>query len=334
MNLRTPDDPQTVAVIAPASTMADLPMALRHIGIECLARLGFRVVLAPNVDRRHFHTAGTVEQRLDDLAWAIADPAVRVVMPVFGGYNSNQLLARLDYKRIAAANKIFVGYSDITALLLAIGKHAGTPVIHGPSFSTFCDPNLFPYTLDGFARVLRGETTVYESPKEVASDAWFTKPNFGPRELRPAGGWGVYRPGEVSASLSGGNLETLCALAGTPYMPELDGRVLLIEDARGDTPGAFHRNLTQLAQTGALRRAVGLVIGRMPPGSRLADEVTLRAILDDVLAPPLVNPDLAPVIYDAACSHVDPVMTLPLNVLARVSGTGQITVRLDGVDRT
>lgn len=309
-------------MIAPANTMADVSPALRQIGRRNLEALGYQVRIGANVDRRHFHTAGTLEERLADLRTALLDPEVLAVMPVFGGYNCNQLLPHLDYDLIRRSNKVFIGYSDVTALLLAVGKLAGVPAIHGPSFASLCDPNLFDYTRDGLAAVLSGNEVRYRSPHSTADDAWYMKEGHGPRDMRPFDGWKVYRPGTAEGPIAGGNLETLCALAGTPYFPDLDGHLLFVEDTSGTSPGAFHRGLTQLGQMGVLERIRGLVIGKSPSGTRLDDPACLHAILDDVLraAPPY------PVLHDVSCSHVDPMMSIALFREASLDTSGPMLI--------
>jgi muramoyltetrapeptide carboxypeptidase len=298
---------RTIAIIAPSNSMAYLAPPLRTIGVRALESLGYRVRLAPNVDASGLHGAASVAERLADIAWAVREPDVELVMAVYGGYNSNQLLDRIDYEAIAASGKAFIGYSDVTSLLVAIGSCAHAPVIHGPAFASFCDPNLFPYTRDGFAAVMAGDRVTYRTPEASASDQWYTKPGFGPREIEPFVPWGIYRAGEASGVLVGGNLETLLALAGTPYFPETQGGILFLEDATGDKPAAFHRSMTQLAQIGIFRGLRGMMIGKAPFGSSLATPGVVTAILDEVL-----EGTHCPVLYDVACSHVDPMMTLPL----------------------
>ncbi len=299
----------TIAVIAPSNSMADLPEPLRAIGRRRLGGMGYDVVVGAHADRRHFHTAGTALERAEDLHRAFEDPRVDVVLPVFGGYNANQLLDRLDFDRLAASRATLVGYSDTTVLLAAIGGLAVARVVHGPAFATFCDPNLPAYTADGWRRVLAGERVRFTSPDAIADDRWYLRDGYGPRELRPFDGWKVFREGEATGPVVGGNLESLCALAGTRYFPATAGCLLLLEDATGASPGAVHRALTQLAQLGALDELVGLLVGVLPHDAAL-DGACLRAILDDVVGPGTGR--TYPVVYDVTCSHVDPMASVPL----------------------
>lgn len=288
--------------------MADLRESVRQYGKDRLRTAGYLTCFGRHVDARHFHTAGTVDERLADIENAIDDPSVEIVMPAYGGYNSNQLLPLLDYRRIGESGKTFVGFSDVTALLLAIGSRSGTPVVHGPSFAVLCDPDLSDYTWEHLQQILRGESVVYRSPAQCADDPWYLSVVPGKRDWYPAQGWWVHRSGVARAPLAGGNLETLCALAGTPFFPSLDGHLLFVEDATGSSPGAFHRDLTHLQQLGVFSRTSGLIVGAMPRGTSIGRDA-LAGILADVLRD---APTAYPVVCNVNCSHVDPIMSLPL----------------------
>lgn len=309
-------NPHGITIIAPANSMADMRPDLVAMGVARLRDAGYTVSFGQSVNERHYYLAGTLEQRLSDLHAAFADPN-GIILPVFGGYNCNQLLPYLDYDQIRTANKTIIGYSDITALLVAIATYAGTPTIHGPTFSVLCDPNLFEYTWTSFRAALCGEHMELRSPAFVADDIWYRKPGFGPRETRPFGGWKIYCKGEAEGPLIGGNLDTLTSLAGTRFFPETEGCLLFLEDTSGAAPGLFHRQLTQLRQIGALEPIAGLIIGLMPGGSALDDASMMTCILDDVLLGLRY-----PVVYDVNCSHVDPMLSLPLRAPATLIADG------------
>jgi muramoyltetrapeptide carboxypeptidase len=294
--------------------MAVVPSHLRNVGIANFDRLGYDVIFGEHVDRQYFHTAGTVDERVRDLLAALADDSVVAIMPVFGGYNSNQLLDYLDYEGARQRMKQFIGFSDNTALLLGLHHAGAARCFHGPSFSVFCDPGLFEYTVNGFVGTLSGGEMTYTSPKVLADDPWWLKPGFGPRETRPCTGWSVYRSGEAVGPIIGGNLETLCALAGTRYFPRFERHILFLEDARGDNPAAFHRGMTQLMQAGVFARIAGLILGVVPHNTPLSRPEHMTAILDDVLR----HAPSFPVLFDVNCSHVDPMMTIPLGSFSRL----------------
>ena len=309
----------TIAVIAPASTMASMPDDMRVIGLERLQRLGFAVRLGRNVDRCTYHTSGTVDERAADIVEACVSPDVDLVMAAFGGYNSNQLLDHLDLRAIAKSGKAFIGFSDVTALLLPLASAGCMRVLHGPSFSSFCDPGMPDYTQRGFLSVWEGRSVTYRSPKLCASDRWWLKDAYGPREWVDCDGWMAVSPGQAQGRIYGGNLEAICALVGTAYLPNFRNCIVFLEDASGSSPGAFHRDLTHLRQAGALTGIRGLLLGRPPSGSALAEAGCVEYVLQDVLEGEL---DI-PVVANVNCSHVDPIMTIPLGGWAEIAAPGR-----------
>lgn len=311
-------------VIATANTMADLPDALRAIGEKRLHGMGISISYADHVDNSSFHTAGSVTDRIADFHSAANDSGIHGIISVYGGYNSNQLLDKLDYPAIVAGGKPVIGYSDFSAILNALAAHGSKQVFHGPSFATFCDPNMFEYACRHFVDTLSGKTVTYGCEGQFASDSWFLKTDYGPREVKNIQEWRVYREGEAIGQIYGGNLETFCRLIGTPYLPSLEGAVLFIEDVSGNNPGAFHRDLTQLRQAGIFDVINGLIIGKFPAGSKLDEFTHLSYILDDV-----ISDKYFPVLCDVFCSHVDPMMTIPLGRAAKFEAHSKRTVTVN-----
>lgn len=314
-----------IRVIATANTMADLTPALREIGEARMRSLGFTVSYADHADAKLFHTAGSLSDRIKDFHAAATHPQVDVILSVFGGYNSNQLLDEIDYSQVIASGKPVIGYSDFSAILNALAAKGSTTSYHGPSFASFCDPAMEPFAHDNFARVLAGESVTYKCPGSFANDLWFLKAGYGPREPHECKEWRVYRAGEARGLIFGGNLETLCKLVGTPYLPDLTDSILFIEDVSGNNPGAFHRELTQLRQAGVFDKIRGLIIGKFPFGSKLDNFEQLSYVLDDVL-----RGKHMPVLCDVFCSHVDPMMTIPLGRHAHMNAgaAASVTVNL------
>lgn len=305
-----------------------MPPDVRAVGIGRLEQLGFRVELGANVEHVALHRTGSVEARLADLMAAIDDPSVDIVMAAQGGANSNQLLPRIDYARVRRAGKIFVGYSDISALLSALGSHGGAEVVHGPNFIDLCNPILPDYTVVGLVACLSGRSVRYASPEGTASELWSHHDRAAPPGFVRFDGWKVRRPGRASAEIVGGNLVTLAALAGTPWFPATRGRILVLEDALGEGASVIHRELTHFAQLGVLDELAGLVIGMVPPGVALTRPGMLRAILADVLP----RGAEYPVVTDVSCSHVSPMISIPLFRPARLELDGPPCLVV-GVDR-
>ncbi|MCL4401477.1 MAG: LD-carboxypeptidase, partial [Acidobacteria bacterium] len=137
-----------VGLITPATYVSDPDRLL--LAERTLKYFGLRVKWGRNVGKRTGYLGGTVQERLDDLHGMFRDPEVKAVWAIRGGYGSAQLLDRIDYALIRQNPKIFLGYSDITAMHLAIQRHAGLVTFHGPVvLSEFSD-----FTLNAFRRAV------------------------------------------------------------------------------------------------------------------------------------------------------------------------------------
>lgn len=310
---RAPRPGDAIGVIAPANTMADLAPDLFEVGIRRFADLGLSVRVGRHARGRRGHVSGSVEERLDDFVAMLDDPEVSILLPVFGGYNSLDLLPYLPFERIASARKVLVGHSDITALLAGIGARTGLVTFHGPGFASFCEPRLHPHTMASFeAAVLGGEPVVeLRDPGAYADDLWYLDPRA-ERPYRPSR-WRIFRHGEAQGPLVGGNTDTLLALAGTPYFPRCEGAILLLEDNVGTAPGRIDRQLAQLGMMGVLDVIAGLVLGRV--GGEADDFIP--ALLDKH-----ARRIRGPVLHDVTCSHVSPMGTLPLGAPVHLEALG------------
>lgn len=308
---------QKLKIVAPASTMKDLNFALRAFGEKNLQQLGFETFYAQHVDDDFLGMAGNVAVRLSDLTEALLDPDIDGVMTVYGGYNSNQLLPAIDYEKLYTQTKPFIGYSDITALLVNLSQKTKIACYHGPGFASFCDPNLFEYTKTHFLKALSGEAFSVADPLFYADDLWYLKDNFGPREIKKSIPWMAYNEGVVTAPISGGNVDTLCALAGTPYFPDLQNKLLFLEDSVGQV-NVFHRNMMQLKQMGVFDMIAGLILGNVPETSPLNQPDVLFAVLTDIL-----GHKNFPTLCYVHCSHVDPMLTIPLERMVTLHATSR-----------
>lgn len=221
-----------VALIAPASPFALEPYeALRAE----LASRGLVPKPGRFIGRSTGYLAGSDVERAEDLIRAVTDPEIAAVFCIRGGYGSGRLLAHLPFAALAPHRKIFVGHSDITFLHAAFASQM--------SWVTFLGPNLMDLaTLDrgpeGFLGALSAEVEF----------SWRIEPGQ------------VLKDGIATGPLFGGNLTCLTHLLGTPFFPNLDGSVLLLED-RGEALYRLDRMLTHLKQSGAIDRLAGVVLG-------------------------------------------------------------------------
>lgn len=310
-----------IGVIAPANTMADMDPDLVDLAVQRFAGWGIKVKFGKHACKRDMHCTGTIEQRLEDWNWAVNDEEISIIMPIYGGYNSNHLLDGIDYDQFRDKSKLLIGFSDISALIAGIHTKAGMITAHGPSFAIFTDPNVFAETTDNFFQVIQGETEiVLRDPGFFADDDWFLKEGFGPREIEHGEFWKTYRKGTCEGMLVGGNLQTLLALAGTPYFPKMDGAIFFTEDVV--KAPVLDRQFTQLRQMGIFDKISGLIIGKSPRTADVKSDALVH-ILDKHLG--YYN---FPVVYGFHCSHVDPIFTLPLGVSAEMRTDPEITLTI------
>jgi muramoyltetrapeptide carboxypeptidase len=230
--LRTGDK---ISVISPAGPVPEQEL---QPGLRFLESMGFSVHVAPHVYDSKDYLAGKDSDRLHDFHSVMMDPETKAVFCARGGYGCMRLLKDIDYGLIRETPKIFVGYSDITALILAVFNKTGLVTYHGPMVREF---------IHGKERNLR-ELLGFLGSKGVGTIA------IKGGEVLCEG------KGKARGRLIGGNLSLLCHLLGTSFLPSLDGGILFLED-RGELPYRIDRMLTHLALSGQLEGLSGLIFG-------------------------------------------------------------------------
>src|SRR5215218_180104 len=250
-----------VRVVSPAVSLGFIPDTQMSIARERLEGLGLRLSFSRNAGVMDRFDSSPVEARVSDLHEAFADPEVNGILTTLGGYNSNGLLAYLDYDLIRANPKVFCGFSDITALATAIYVKTGLVAYSGPHFTTFGMKHGIDYTIESFERCLMREEPFEVLPADHWSDdLWYEDQEN--RNLVPNPGYEVIYAGDAEGKLLGGNLGTLCLLFGTPYMPDLEGSILLLEDDEEENPVDFDRHLQSLIHQPGFEGVRAVVIGK------------------------------------------------------------------------
>ena len=286
----------TIGVAAPASPYESRSDVLRSV--EWWESQDFRVKPAPNVLARDDFVAGPPEVRAADLMGLFVDPEVDVVQCLQGGYGSAQVIPHLDFDVIAANPKPFVGFSDITALHVAIRQRTGLATIYGNGLLGMGDPETTAFSKERLLSVLRGDGAG-EVP--TSPDRPYTR---------------VIRGGTVTAPLVGGCLSLLMQTLGTPWEIELEGAILFFEDYYLP-PYQADGILTQLAHTSKLTGVRGVVVGDMEKcdwSDHQAGWPRTRTI-EDVLELHL-EPLGVPVLYKLPLGHGKHLAAIPLGVTA------------------
>ena len=218
---------------------------------ETIARLtayGFRIKPAKSLRLRNGYLAGSDEERAADINALFADPEVKGIFALRGGYGSCRILPLLDYAAIRANPKPFLGYSDITVMHLAILLKAGLVTFHGSNASSAFEPG-------NEATCRRMLMSDHRKPAGDGATVLFS------REVAHGAALKTVVPGRVAGQLIGGNMTCLLRLIGTPYAPDFRGVILFLEDT-GEKAYRLDGNFTHLRLAGVLGQIGGLVLGR------------------------------------------------------------------------
>ena len=286
----------TLAILSPASTPRTV---LVQRGMARLESLGYKTLLGAHaLDRGPLYYAGSLEERLDDLHAAFANPAVDAILCTRGGWGSAELLPHLDVELIRTNPKPFLGYSDHTSLHGWLRDRAGLVSFHAPMCAA------------DFARD-EGVDLASWSHALSGSEAW---------SLTAADGLRVLRPGVAEGRLDGGCLSIYAEALGTPYAPRSaaaahagEARILFLEDI-GVKPYQWDRMLLHLRYAGMLEGVAGIVLGDMRQSVAAEENELLERAILHALA------DFAgPIAIGLRSGHVEaPNITLPLGVRVRL----------------
>lgn len=233
----------TLAIVAPSGYAADESAVAR--ATTRLESLGCRVRNFYDAASKHQRFGGTDAARAAQVHAAAADPEVRIVLALRGGYGLSRLLPQLDFALLAESGKLFVGHSDFTAMHMGLLARAGAISFAGPMIcDDFSRLDTSDFTLRHFQHCLAG-----------ASHAIEFEANDNPAL-------------DVTGMLWGGNLTMLAHLAGTPYLPHIEDGILFIEDVN-EHPYRVERLMLQLSHAGLLKQKA-IVFGDFS-GYRLSD---------------------------------------------------------------
>lgn len=299
----------TIGIVAPSG-----PVNLQRLeaGVARLESWGFRTLVGDAALERRGHLAGSDAARAADFNRMWQDPEVAGIICARGGYGAMRILPMIDWAAVRANPKFFCGFSDITALHAAIAQRTGLITFHGPMVAAFGD---VAYNSAGLFAAMTG-AAVGEIP-------W--PPPDAPDAPTPT----VIRPGVAEGRLAGGNLTLLTSLLGTPWEPDLSGRLLVLEEV-DEEPYRVDRALTQLLLAGKLQGVRGIVFGDSSSCFQPSEGKTwtLMDVLEDRLGPLGV-----PILYGFPCGHTEYRATLPLGAMARLdAGAASLTLLEPGLE--
>lgn len=283
----------TIAVISPAGPIAKKRL---RAGVRQLQDWGYTVKLSESTRGRHGDFSAPDSVRLNDLVNTFSDPDVKAVFCSRGGYGSGRLLADIPYELIAENPKIFIGFSDTTVLNWTLFSQTGLITFSGPTVGEIGEglPDGAKKSL--FSAIVRSETD-----GRLCGEA-----------LSPL------RSGSVTGPLFPGCLSLIVTLLGTPYLPDLTGAILVIEEIN-EKPYRVDRMLTHLKNAGVLDRISALLVGRMVncwPASSRGKHLPLAEILLD-----LTSSNPIPIYVGLSYGHLRDRLTVPVGTQVEISET-------------
>lgn len=279
----------TLTFVSPAS-----PIVAEKLdrAIQMLTEAGYKVKVAPHAFDSTGYLAGADADRAADLQAAFDDPETNAVYCTRGGYGCVRLLPFLDLDRMAASGKMFLGFSDVTTLHLALNRR-GLPTVHAPMGLSF-SVDRAPWVVESFLNVLVGGNPV---PAEATKGTTLVG-------------------GSAEGAVTGGCLCLLTDSIGTPDALELEGKIVLIEDVDED-PHRVDAMLTHLITANLIQEVAGIVVGEMTRTDERSDPsigaLPWREIVRDRLARLGI-----PTILDFPFGHGANMLSLPLGIPARL----------------
>lgn len=296
-----------ICIVSPASS--PLTETYYDRGKSVLQEMGFEIVEGRYAHKKHLFFAGEAKKRADDINRAFQDKSIKAIFCNRGGTGTSHILPYIDFSAIKENPKIFLGYSDITTLQIAILNETGLITFYGPMVSTDFGKGVNRYTMDNLFSVLNEKENKMKFINPVG------------REIT------ILCKGTVKGILTGGCLSIVAATLGTKHELETKGRILFFEDI-DEKPHRIDRYLTQLILSGKLQKAKGIIFGAFPRCRYLKRDayekygVTLMDIIRDRIVPLNI-----PCIFGLQFGHVAKKLTIPMGAGAELDATmGEVTI--------
>lgn len=290
-----------IGVISPASSPDDLSTI--DSGVKYLEKLGYRVEVGKNVGLNYGYLAGTDQERIEDLHYMFRKKDVKAIICVRGGYGTPRLLDKIDYNIIKKNPKILVGYSDITALQMAIIKKTGLVTFAGPMLATDFHNHVSEFAEEMFWRMITSNKK-YGQVDQPGNEKLF--------ELHK---------GQAKGRILGGNLSVFTSMAGTQFFPDLKDKILLLEEI-GELPYRIDRLLNQLRLNKAFAQIKGVILGAFIDCNE-HDPLKKTLSLGEVVSEYLEGSKM-PVVYNFKHGHLRDNITVPFGIMTRLNTSKNI----------
>ena len=289
-------------------------------GKAFLESKGFKVKNGLLYGKQDAYRSGSIKERAEEFNNLLYDDEINVIMSSIGGFVTNSILPYIDYNYLKKHPKIIIGYSDTTALLLAIYQKTGLVTFYGPalaaSFGEF--PPFVDFTYDRFKEMLCGDIIV---PYSFSVPPMWTDEFISWSEQKDSkkgrdNSWICVNKGECRGRLIGGNLNTMYGIFGTKYMPDIkEGDILFIEDSLKNS-ATIERSFSLLKLAGVFDKVSGIILGKHElfddEGSGKKPYEILLEVLDGAKIPLLADFD---------CCHTHPMLTMPIGCNVELNAT-------------
>lgn len=308
-----------IMIVAPADSLGCISPEVQRVANERFLEMGLQVSFAQHARELDEFDSSSIESRVSDLHQAFSDKSVKGIFAAFGGFNSNELLRYIDWDIIKNNPKVFLGFSEITALQNSIYAKTSLITYSGPLYSTFGQKLYFDYTLEYFKKCLYSENNEKEfdiMPSESwINDGWLADQEK--RKLLKNEGWWVINEGTADGTIIGGNICTFNLLQGTEYLPDISDSILFLEDDSESKLVHFNRDLQSIIHLPNFNKVRGIVIGRFENTSAVKLEHLIKVIKSKK------ELDHIPVLANVDFGHTEPMITFP------IGGTVQLISSLE-----
>ena len=298
-----------IGIISPASSPDDL--SLIETGIKYIEGLGYKTIIGKNVGKYRGYLAGTDEERVSDIHEMFNNKKVKAIICLRGGYGASRLLDKIDYKLIRNNPKIFVGFSDITALHLAFLQKSRLITFAGPMVISNFVKDLSHYTEEYFWQLIT-------SDKKPGKIIWSA--NEKPRSITL---------GKATGKIIGGNLAVFNSLLCTAYLPNLKDKILFVEDVN-EYPYKIDRMMNQLKLNRVFKKVKGIILGSFVDcieQDQNKKTLTLKEIFTDYFKELKI-----PVISGFPHGHIKDLITIPIGINVKMNASkGYIEFSESGV---
>ncbi len=286
----------TIGVVAPSSPSK---LGEEKIVESLLKELGFKAKLGKSCFSGYGYLAGSDEIRANDMNHMFFDTEVDGIICLRGGYGTPRILDMLDYDLIIKNPKVFVGYSDITAIHIALNHKCNLVTFHGPMVASDMATKFDDFSKESFLKAITTAKPIGELCNPEGQQI------------------ACFQGGIAEGKIVGGNLSLIAATMGTPYEIDTKEKLLFIEDI-DEKPYSIDRMLTQLRLAGKLEQCSGIILGDFNNciPEKCEDSLTLMEVFMDI-----IKPLGKPAIYNFRSGHCDPKITVPFGVDAILDAT-------------